>query len=382
MKNSIMQTKAISILVIAAITFSLTGCSGTKQVEDKPDAEVSVEAQAVSKNSDSNSTSQKSTAESNNATPVDNSTKETVAIEEIKFIDGPLPLDLKPHDPMPDSYFKFFREFPVVGPYYGDGWRMQVVKFRGNTAVIDFGNTSSKPLVISNDNVCYVLFGDGTDNISGSYIVGGPVTIAPNEIKRVTIKAKRQEAVSLYININGFDKFMDDILKSQSITDAKPFVAAMDDYLRRMTPNSADVLRVRNLETVSGNGKFKYVAESITLIANDHIGPFTKSTQPQGSLALVKIKIANTSNEVMTISKIRQNYFHTGSRSSKDIPIGDDTLKALGASALPTTIQPGEIVEGYMPVSFMGNEYLHGLVFDSNMGPFVIADIETFPLVR
>lgn len=302
------------------------------------------------------------------------------AIEEIKFISGPKPLDLEPHEPCPESYFEFSRNDPVVGPYYGEGWRMQVIEFKGNTAVIDFGNTSDKPLVISNDNVYYVLFGYGGDNISGSNVIGGPVTIAPNEIKRVTIKAKHKDAVSLYINIYGWNHFMDDHSAKQSITDAKPFIAEMDDVERRFYPLDAELLSVKALDTVSGNGKFKYMAENISLIANDQIGSMKKPSQPLGSLALVKVKIANTSEETMEITRIRQNYINTSNKEGGSILIDDNILDALGNNALPTVIQPGEIVEGYLPVSYMGNEYIHALAFDSNLGIFTIGDIESFPL--
>jgi hypothetical protein len=81
-----------------------------------------------------------------------------ITVEEIKFINGPKPLDLTPHEPYPKSYFEFSRNTPIVGPYYGEGWRMQVITLKGNTAVIDFGNTSDKPLIFSDENVYYVLF--------------------------------------------------------------------------------------------------------------------------------------------------------------------------------------------------------------------------------
>lgn len=317
---------------------------------------------------------------------VDDSIKEetngepAVPIVEILSISGPKPLHMEPREPVRPVDIQQKYGATTLTPIYGEGWRLQVVSFKGNTATFEVGNTGSTNLVIDNSKMKYILYDAGGNNISGSHIEGGPVTIAPNEVKTVTIKATDSRAVSILLNINGFETFLEDISKGKKIVDNKPYTAPMEDSERRID-TMPEVLRVQSHNVVSGNGKFKYVAEGVQLTENDSIGPLRKSERyPDTMLPLVKVNIANTSNDDMTITEIRESFFLTDASGGMDIPL--EAVKALGDSGLPLTIKAGEIAEGYVPFGFLGSEYSHGLAFETTLGPFVFGEIESFQVLK
>lgn len=375
---------ALSILIISSI---FVGCISAKNkvqsVVSKPVEIASVEDTSnVNVEQNINEVQQ----EDNTTNSVDGSINEEAngepsgQIVEILPISGPKPLHLEPREPVRPVDIQQRYGTPTVAPIYGEDWRLQVVSFKGNTATFEVGNTGSTNLVIDDSKMTYILFDVGGKNISGSHIEGGSVTIAPNEVKTVTIKAKDSRAVSILLNINGFETYLEDISKGEKIVDNKPYTAPMEDSERRID-TMPEVLRVQSHNVVSGNGKFKYVAEGVQLTENDNIGPLEKSKRyDDAMLPLVKVKVANTSNEDMTITEIRETFFLTDATGGIDIPL--DAIQALGDSGLPLTIEAGEIAEGYVPFGFIGSEYSHGLAFETTLGPFVLGEVETFQVLK
>jgi hypothetical protein len=255
---------------------------------------------------------------------------------------------------------------------------MQVVELRGNYAEIEFGNTSDKPLVINNDKLHFVLYDRGGNNIAGSYIVGGSVTIAPNSIEKVIVKAKNPKASSLWLTIGDFEKRITDYSLGESVTDTTPYITT-EDY--NLTIGGSPI--VNSAGVLAGNGKFKFVVEGIQMTNNDKVGPLElpEHLKPNGMIVLVKIKIANTSNEVMSIDDFNE-YVYSKETGVQEIALTEDMLKALGPSGLPTTVQPKNIVEGFVPVIINDSQFVHLLQFDTNLGTFIVEYIECIQLLN
>ncbi len=312
--------------------------------------------------------------------PSDNIKKiPTAKLEEILPIHGPKPLHMEKRDPMDWHEIQQKHGAPTIAPIYGEGWRIQVVKIEGNNAVFEFGNLSNSDIVIDNNALRYILYNNGATNISGTHVVNGPVIIAPNEVKTVTLKASHTMAKRIFLTINGQKTYLDNRDEGENFSDITPYTAPIDDYSRRnmLMP---EIIEVRASHLVSGDGKFKFLAEGVHLTDNKTIGPLKRPDRPDGMLVLVKIKIANTSDEDMTIYEIRRTIAQTTGMDSKDLPL--EAVEALGDLALPLTIRAGEIVEGYVPFAFIGSQYIHSLVFETTLGPFVLGDIEQYKVLN
>ena len=92
--------------------------------------------------------------------------------------------------------------------------------------------------------------------------------------------------------------------------------------------NGVPFIVSRRAKEVIGNGKAKMVVNGLTIVENERIGPIDKG---EGFLALIRVKIANTSNEVMTIEKILVN-------GGAKVDFKPEELAVMGDKALPSTI--------------------------------------------
>jgi hypothetical protein len=114
-----------------------------------------------------------------------------------------------------------------------------------------------------------------------------------------------------------------------------------------------------------------YGVPMLTPVYHDTLGPLDKG---EGFLALVRVKIANTSNEVMTIDKLRITSGGTM------IDVTEEDLAVLGDKALPFTVSPHSIVEGWIPFKVREGRDGYGIVFYSNLGGFVLNNLQTYPI--
>lgn len=90
------------------------------------------------------------------------------------------------------------------------------------------------------------------------------------------------------------------------------------------------------------------------IVENDRIGPLEKG---DGFLSLVKVRIANTSDEVMRIDRL----YTAGGGVYLDLT--EEDLAVLGDMALPLTAEPHSIIEGWVPFRVREGREAYGIVF-------------------
>jgi len=263
-------------------------------------------------------------------------------------------------------------------PVYHENFRYQVREFteRPPKFVIDIGNTGSETLVITDKNLYFSIFDLEGNEAAGSRVQGAPVKIAPGEIKRVTVTAKNPDASLVYLEIGGIiyplssPYFRALPYEQDDVTDTKPYNKTFYD-LRDEEGNPYVISNEARF--VVGNGKAKMAGFGVMVLANERIGAIEKG---DGLLALVKVKIANTSGEVMTIDRI------VSDGAGENIVFTEKDLEILGDKKLPFRIEPYSIVEGWIPFRLGDGREGHGIVFYTNLGGFVIGHLQCYPIIK
>ena len=90
---------------------------------------------------------------------------------------------------------------------------------------------------------------------------------------------------------------------------------------------------------------------------------------------LFKVRIANTSDEVLTINRL---YVAAG---GVYMDYTEKDLAVLGDMAMPFSAEPHSIIEGWIPfrVTEEGRQ-AYGIVFYTNLGNFIIDHLNTYPV--
>lgn len=265
----------------------------------------------------------------------------------------------------------------MLTPVFHETFRYQIIEFTEHPArlVIDIGNTGDEPLVITDENFYFSIMDREGNDIAGSKVQGAPVTIAPGEIKRVVVTAENPDAGLVFLEFGGvsytlgnpiFFAVMDDAL---GVDDTAPYYKygyTIDDeegnpYLIAMHANE-----------VIGNGRTKLVGCGLMAVENEKIGPVEKG---EGFLAVVRVRIANTSDQIMTIDKI------LAGTVEYSIDLTEEDLAVLGDKALPFTIEPYSIVEGWVPFRITNGRNNHCVVFFTSHGGFMLENLQAYPNV-
>lgn len=261
----------------------------------------------------------------------------------------------------------------TLTPVYHDTFRYQIREFERARLVIDIGNTGSKTLVITDANLYFSIFDTEGNEVAGSKVQGTPISIAPGEVKRVIVTAKNPDAALVYMDIDGVGYTLSSLYyrplphEEADIVNTKPYKSGeviYDDEGRYYT-------MAKNAWEVIGNGEAKVMGNGVLPVDNEKIGLIDKGN---GFLALVKVKIANTTDKTMTIDKILSN------GAGENVILKAEDLAVLGEKALPTTIKPNSIVEGYVPFRVGDGREGYSLVFYTSHGGFVLHYINTYPI--
>lgn len=261
----------------------------------------------------------------------------------------------------------------VLTPVYHDTFRYQIREFERARLVIDIGNTGSKTLVITDANLYFFIMDTEGNDIAGSKVQGTPISIAPGEVKRVVVTAENPDAAVVYMDIDGVGYTFSSPYyrplphEEADIVNTKPYKSGeviYDDEGRYYT-------MAKNAWEVIGNGEAKVMGNGVLPVDNEKIGLIDKGN---GFLALVKVKIANTTDKTMTIDKILSN------GAGENVILKAEDLAVLGEKALPTTIKPNSIVEGYVPFRVGDGREGYSLVFYTSHGGFVLHYINTYPI--
>lgn len=262
----------------------------------------------------------------------------------------------------------------VLLPVYHDTFRYQIREFREAYLSMDIGNTGNETLVVTDENLYFSIFDLEGNECAGSKVQGAPIHIAPGEIKRVVVTAEDPDASFVMLNLGGKEYSLTTPLfralpnEQQDIVDTTPYNKSTMDGVVDGVPY---VVATKAMEVI-GNGKAKVVGNGLMVVENKKIGKIECSDD--GFIALVRVKIANTSNEIMNIEKL------TLTHADDMREVNSNDLIALGDKALPFTIKPNTIVEGWVPLSFDKNQYFYGINIHSNYGIFVLGDIQGYSI--
>ena len=264
----------------------------------------------------------------------------------------------------------------MLTPVYYDTLRYQIREFTRNPSrlVIDIGNTSNETLVITDKNMEFSILDFEGNNIAGSKVQGAPVSIAPGEIKRVVVTARNPDAGVVFFEFGGVSAgiscpvFRPFPNEAADITDSRPY----DKYGYIIEDEAGNPFIVaENFRQVIGNGKIKAMSRALMIVENDRIGPLEKG---DGFLSLVKVRIANTSDEVMRIDRL----YTAGGGVYLDLT--EEDLAVLGDMALPLTAEPHSIIEGWVPFRVREGREAYGIVFYTNLGNFMLGHLQTYPV--
>ncbi|HOK44249.1 MAG TPA: hypothetical protein PLD49_11390, partial [Thermoclostridium caenicola] len=185
-------------------------------------------------------------------------------------------------------------------------FRYQIREFTKHPArlVIDIGNTGNEPLVITDENMWYSILDYEGNEIAGSKLQGAPVSIAPGEIKRVVLTAQNPDAGLVFLELGGLSYTLDEPMFFPVLDDALDVDDTSPYYKYGFTINDDNgepfIISMHPMQVI-GNGRAKMVGCGLMVVENERIGPVDKG---DGFLALVKVRIANTSDEVMTIDRL------------------------------------------------------------------------------
>ena len=262
----------------------------------------------------------------------------------------------------------------VLTPVYHDTFRYQIREFERAKLVIDIGNTGSKTLVITDANLYFSIFDAEGNEVAGSKVQGAPISIAPGEVKRVVVTAENPEASAVCLDINGVSYTIGGLSyralphEEADVVNTKPY--KYGEVIHDEEGRSYTMARMAG--EVIGNGDAKVMAVGVLPVDNDKIGPIDKGN---GFLALVKVKIANTTGEVMTIDKILSD------GAGENVTFKPEDLAVLGEKAMPSTIKPDTIVEGWIPFRVGDGREGYGIVIYTSHGRFVLNSINTYRIL-
>ena len=282
-----------------------------------------------------------------------------------------LTLDPQPSITRDDMYGTQFLLFPV----YHDTFRYQIREYRLAHLVIDFGNTGSETLVITDEDLYFSILDSEGKECAGSKVHGAPVRIAPGEIKRVVVTAEHPEAGFVFFNVGGQRYTLTSPMyralphEQKDIVDTTPYKRATQEGVVDGMPY---VVALKPMEVI-GNGKAKAMGSGLMVVENKKVGPI--ECGDEGFIVLVRVKIANTSNETMNIDKL----ILTHADDKVDV-LREEDLAALGDKALPFTIKPHSIAEGWVPIKVEKNHFFYGINIHSSHGIFILGDIQGYPI--
>lgn len=265
----------------------------------------------------------------------------------------------------------------MIATNYGDGFRIVPIHYESNTlgayAEFEFYNATDKPQTLTAENLQFI-YDRGYGDFADSHLANAPVTVQPKSKTVLRVNTSYPEATSIQIKYRGTDSFFDFNNSGPWIKDVTPLSA---DEIYVMDNSYVETLA---LHDVKGSKNFKIEPLGTVLVQNKQIGPLKK--EAKGALGLVKVRIANTSNQQIKISRLIAGSmdFNTGNFHSIDYPL--NALSQLGCKPLPTTIAPKTIVDGYLPFYLKDGNHVAAVYAETNVEDFQITSIETYDIIR
>ncbi|NLM62166.1 MAG: hypothetical protein GX193_08845 [Clostridiales bacterium] len=263
----------------------------------------------------------------------------------------------------------------ILTPIYHDTFRYHIREFKRARLVIDIGNTGSKTLVINDDSLYFSIMDTEGKEIAGSKVQGAPISITPGEVKRIVVTAENPDASAVCMDIGGLSYTLGGLYyralpnEESDIVNTKPYKHGDVIYDDEGNPYTMAGMAWE----VIGNEKAKVMVNGVLPVENEKIGPIDKGN---GFLALVKVKIANTTGEDMTIDKILSD------GAGEHVTFKPEDLAVLGEKTLPSTIKPNTIVEGWIPFRVGDGREGYGIVIYTSHGGFILNSIHAYAILN
>lgn len=338
----------------------LMGCS-ENVTTDKDTPTTSIEQEDAHATVASNNDANDAASVDEDAVPV---------VEELIFLEHAPSITFDEHEPIKEQQLFAKAELPQLGPLYHEKFRMLPIFYSndGNSvyAEIEFANISDEDIVINNDVMAFSII-YGVEDVANSQIDGGEVVVKPGEKEIIRVKAERG-ATGMVFNLYGVQ---------HSYIFSKAHLGRIEDVepLDERGTTDGD-LSVRSLLWANGNGKLKYMATEVGLLANKSIG--TMQAEDGQLLGVLEVTLANTSDETLTVNKVETGYFDASSDFIFVHEVKDDDFAALGELGLPSSVPPKSIVAGYIPFYLDNINYSYFMGIDTNLGYLNFNSIETF----
>lgn len=312
--------------------------------------------------------------------------KEPVAVEESKKLSDLVQISkdpyVKPLEEMldrpvtPENSMGGYRAYPFISD---KGFAYQVISMEPKKLVVDIGNTGNSPFTVDLNNLSFAVYDFSGNNISGSKIEGGTIVINPGEVERIVLTATHESSVNVDVTINGAPLQIQCSSEfGEDITDTRPFDGESPLFLDQPVPV------IEFAGRVTGNDKFKAVSKGVIILEDQSFKGLPK-LYTDGAYVLVNVKFANISNEPIELKTIRGVNYNPTTDDYEVYEVQSETLDYLGEFALPMTISPNTIVEGYIPAVLVGNDYNSnmGIMFSEDpMDGFIIDLIEGLKVVQ
>ncbi|MBB6215098.1 hypothetical protein HNQ80_001187 [Anaerosolibacter carboniphilus] len=368
----------ITWFLLILILLLVAGCA---QKVDNQNKKTDTTVSENSEKSVDNTSNTNNKQESKEASKEVEKTIET--FEPLKFVNTPLPFDLEPHRTITPLGNEIRNAGPSrIGTFYGDGFRFQIIGFQNNVTTIKFANIGSETITLTDESIKYIVYSNGGENISGTKLTGAPISIEPNQTKDLQVSFTDPRTVYLRFNIKDTitEIRIRSSLQDKPISDVTPLVSDRSNMTDGgITPEGKEgpvPVTYASLEIV-GNGYTKFQVLGIQYTGNDTIGKLSKPEK--GMLALAKVRLANTSNEEISINQVVIRSISGKGITVEETLSKEDMQKALGDKGLPTSIKPQSIVEGFVPFVFNDSLEVTMIGIETNKGSMAIRHLDSFP---
>ncbi|MDG5786751.1 hypothetical protein QA612_04550 [Evansella sp. AB-P1] len=293
------------------------------------------------------STSNEKSTNNNNNDDGRGISSDSIPLEELNFhielIKDQRPsLSFEPYPSMNNVALSMQGALPMLTPLYRDSFRMIFVEKIATSeiteATFEIANTSTTPITISDENLYFDLsdFNDSESVISS--IIDSPITIDPNDSKKVTVSTEAESVNTIYLNY-------DNLHLPFFLTDSPR------EFISDSTPlRTSSMPQATRMGAIVGDGKIKYQITEVLLTNNKTLGSIRLNEE--GTIILLKLRVANTTDETLIMdyfslcsSVIEENEI----TCKQEIDVAE--LEYLEVDTLPTSIEPNTIVEGYVPAA-------------------------------
>lgn len=278
-------------------------------------------------------------------------------------------------------------------PTYEKNFGYQITHLEKLYVEVEIVNTGNSTLNVNNDTLGFVLYNQDGTNVSGSQILEGKGPLKPGEKRLVKVSASNPNTSIFTVALNGREngqtlaqgivtKFAGDAPMSDTTPLSVPYESNYYITGWEGLPKDEWILTPTYNGLITGNGKIKVQSLGIKILENQSINGLPQLKDSTGGYVLVQYRLANTSNEVMTIDEILLSSIYPDIKdrsndTSISLQANSEIFKELEL-AVPSVVKPNSIVDFYLPATYPTSDYLAAITVKTNLGVFENSSVGTF----